>query len=81
MSHLPRALQEGHLKEDRGPLHEASDDLPVEMGHAVDLGHGKASAQGEMTAAIPSHIVLRQVLVYEQLQPGQRYHSRLLVGP
>src|SRR5712691_13356018 len=72
VSNLTRALQEGHLKEDRGPLHEAGDYLPIEMGHAGDLGHGKAPAQSEIASAIPPQIVLRQVLVQEQLHPGQR---------
>ena len=62
-SRFPRALQDGHFKENRGPLDKTRDDLSIEMRHTLDLAHVKAPAQGKITVAIPPQIILREVLV------------------
>ena len=53
VSDLAWAFQDSDLKEDCGLLNEAGNNLPIEVGHTLDLGSGKAPTQGK----IPSELV------------------------
>jgi hypothetical protein len=62
-SDLTRAFQDRNLEENRGPLYETGDNLPIEVGHAVDMCRVKALTQGKIPAAVPPNIVLHKVVL------------------
>src|SRR5262245_42243559 len=70
------ALEHGRVVEDRRPLNEAHDDLPVEPGHGIT---GRSDPVGQRVTAVAAlaDVVAGEILVDQRLHPGVRLLGEL----
>jgi hypothetical protein len=76
-SGAPWALHDGDLKEHCSPLDKASNNLPIELGHALQGRPCQALTQPKAGTAIPPDIVSSKIQVEKWLEPGEGFFSEL----